>query len=364
MLGFNAGELTTKMANDQIQSNKGNEKNEFTVAVETLAINHAALEQFLNDKYGPNHDLNLPDFNRLYQGLNPSDRVPLDMVSLRITALAKYLNEPNLGLRLADYLQGHHQRISLFINNTSFKFIDLLKMLGRYVRVASDIFDIKIEETEQHLIFHYIPNCPDTVSYHQSEGFAAMLVRTFQAFQGIDIVALDLAHPKPTNNDQLYIESYGLLPDFATGHNKVYFDIESRDRYISGAVSREDSLRTLQSFESKYTKVAGENSMQERCVFLLPLLLCLGEPSKESLAELLCISPRTLQRKLKEEGTSFRELLQQLRVDLSDHHFRKSHATCTELAFALGYRDYKQFHRAFKSWFGVTPEQYRSQVLS
>ena len=346
-------------------TNKVSNKSEFTVAVETLAINHAALVRYLREKYGPNHDMKLPKFERLYDGLNPSDRVPLDPVSLGVTTMAQYLQEPNLGLVLSDYMEAHHQRILLFINHCHFKFVDLLRMLARYVRIASDVYDIQLEETPEYLIVHYVPNAPDTVSYHQNEAFASILIRTLRAVKFAEVMKMDLAHAKPSvTDDQLYIQHYGLLPNFSAGHNKVYFSIESRDLCITKSASADESLRTLQELESRYVKVSNGDSFQKRCLFLLPLLLCLGEPNKEQLAELLCVSPRTLQRKLKEEGTGFRELLQQLRIELSDHHFRKAKASCTELAFALGYRDYKQFHRAFKNWFGVTPEKYRDQVLS
>lgn len=71
------------------------------------------------------------------------------------------------------------------------------------------------------------------------------------------------------------------------------------------------------------------------------------------------MSPRSLQRRLREEGTTFAELLEELRRDLALRYLRDPRIGIAEVGFLLGFRDVTAFHRAFRRWMGTTPASYR-----
>lgn len=75
-------------------------------------------------------------------------------------------------------------------------------------------------------------------------------------------------------------------------------------------------------------------------------------------------SPRGLQRRLRERGTSFRELLQDVRQELAESYLRNSSIAVLELSDLLGYRNASAFSRAFKQQTGVAPDYWRSGELS
>jgi AraC-like DNA-binding protein len=85
-----------------------------------------------------------------------------------------------------------------------------------------------------------------------------------------------------------------------------------------------------------------------------------GDPSLEHVAEQLTLTPRTLQRKLQELGTSHNELLDQMRRQLAMRYLREDHMAICEVAYLLGFSESSSFHRAFKRWTGVTPKEFRS----
>ena len=85
-------------------------------------------------------------------------------------------------------------------------------------------------------------------------------------------------------------------------------------------------------------------------------------PDLEAVAAHLHISPQTLRRHLREEGSSFQALKDQLRRDIAIHHLRRADLSLQQIAEHLGFSEPSAFHRAFKKWTGLTPGAYREQM--
>ncbi|MEL7531832.1 MAG: AraC family transcriptional regulator ligand-binding domain-containing protein [Bacteroidota bacterium] len=82
-------------------------------------------------------------------------------------------------------------------------------------------------------------------------------------------------------------------------------------------------------------------------------------PDLDQTAAMLHMSPRSLQRKLKAEGTSFRSLLDEIRQERAIYYLRHE-IPIKEVAFRLGFQEVSAFSHAFKRWTGKTP----GEVLS
>jgi AraC-like DNA-binding protein len=67
-----------------------------------------------------------------------------------------------------------------------------------------------------------------------------------------------------------------------------------------------------------------------------------------------------LPRKLGEEGTSFAEILDQLRAALAKRYLDDETLPVSEIAWLLGYREVSSLTHAFKRWIGITPRRFRS----
>ncbi|KWF97486.1 AraC family transcriptional regulator [Burkholderia diffusa] len=85
--------------------------------------------------------------------------------------------------------------------------------------------------------------------------------------------------------------------------------------------------------------------------------------SLEDMARLMNTSPRTLKRRLQEEGMTFRVLLAQARGAMAETLLGDAHLSLTEVAERLGFSDLSSFSQAFKRWYGVPPGTYRSGLL-
>jgi AraC-like DNA-binding protein len=84
-------------------------------------------------------------------------------------------------------------------------------------------------------------------------------------------------------------------------------------------------------------------------------------PTIEDIADALHISSRTLQRRLQEAGSSFQRVLEETRHHLARHYLNNSVLELNEAAYLLGYEDGNSFVRAFRTWEGVPPAQWREQ---
>lgn len=82
-------------------------------------------------------------------------------------------------------------------------------------------------------------------------------------------------------------------------------------------------------------------------------------PTLETAATRLAVSPRTLRRRLQEEGTTFQDVLDETRCELAKRHLSDERLALGEVAFLLGFSEPSAFHRAFKRWTGQTPLAYR-----
>jgi AraC-like DNA-binding protein len=85
-----------------------------------------------------------------------------------------------------------------------------------------------------------------------------------------------------------------------------------------------------------------------------------GVPALDDLARRMGTTERTLRRRLEENGTSFRALLDETRADLARGYIR-DRRPLAEVAFLVGFTDPSTFHRAFKRWTGTTPKAWRDR---
>ncbi len=89
-----------------------------------------------------------------------------------------------------------------------------------------------------------------------------------------------------------------------------------------------------------------------------------GHISEADIASSIHVSQRSLQRKLREQGMSFTQLVESTRRELGLQYVRDPQHSFNEVAFLLGFTEPANFSRAFKRWYGKSPSQFRQESLS
>lgn len=158
-----------------------------------------------------------------------------------------------------------------------------------------------------------------------------------------------------------HVELFGLEPSFGQAENAFQFDAAQLDMPLPQAnewvcAGYEAMCHELLAKRVSRTGVSGavRNLLVERP----------GEfPDAAEVAERLAMSPRTLFRRLEDEDTSFRKLVDEVRETLAQELLITAGMTTEQVARRLGYAEPTSFVRAFKRWTGHTPQRYRAQAL-
>jgi len=101
------------------------------------------------------------------------------------------------------------------------------------------------------------------------------------------------------------------------------------------------------------------SAMQQVIIDLLPN----GYPLITSTAARIGISVRTMQRRLAEAGVKYSEFIDRVRFEQACRDLKNPQIPLGRVSVRLGYRDPSSFSRAFARWAGMSPRQYRKQVI-
>lgn len=96
---------------------------------------------------------------------------------------------------------------------------------------------------------------------------------------------------------------------------------------------------------------------------LIDLMLS-GRSGAEDVADALGISRSTLQRRLRDEGTTYQAELDAMRLEIGIRYLTKTNMNVEEIASVLAYRDANSFSRSFRRWTGTTPLGFRQEALN
>lgn len=147
---------------------------------------------------------------------------------------------------------------------------------------------------------------------------------------------------------------------FGQAENALFFPAATLAQPLSQAdatlhlAMREQAQATLK-------RVFGEAEIRHQLRRVLTSLLPKCEATLEAAAKALAMTPRTLQRRLKDEQLGFQEVLHDVRRELAQVYLRDPSLSLLDIALLLGYAEQSSFTRAFRDWFGMPPSEFRRE---
>ncbi len=165
-----------------------------------------------------------------------------------------------------------------------------------------------------------------------------------------------LQRPKPSCANRF--EKFFTAPvEFSAAQNKVIFGKPDLEQPLPTA-NAELALANEQIVR-QYLARMNRGDILMKVKTLLIQALPSGHVTEETIAQGLHMSQRSLQRRLREEGHTYKELLDETRRDLAAQYIKMPGVSINEITYLLGFSEPSNFSRAFKRWTGVSPSEYR-----
>ena len=161
-----------------------------------------------------------------------------------------------------------------------------------------------------------------------------------------------IPHARPADAVH-YRNFFKLHPRFDSEYCAIRFPAKWLSRPVEGA----DPVKYAAAIRA--VEAAGEPVLLQQVYRALRILMLHGKNSGDDVAQAMNMHRRTLNRRLKAHGTTFQEVLDEARLELSRQLLAESNVSLDDIAATLGYNGVSPFMRAFRRWTGDTPGHWR-----
>jgi AraC-like DNA-binding protein len=291
--------------------------------------------------------------------------VPLEAQTAIWEALAELPNAETLALTLAEAATVALTGVVGWLIRHAPNVRAMLESIGRYRALWGDPFVPTIDDAPDRVIVHRVfePRIARTrVMPEYAPASTIALIR--QLTQGAPDAPLALEvwfQHAPPRDSSAHEAFFGCPVRFDAPETRLVLARAAVERPVVG---RDAGLyayldRHALSLVEKLSSTAPKPSLADRVRAELTTALAQGEPTQAQIAQKLATSERTLQRRLKAEGHTFAELLDDVRAALARRYLTEPTLAASEVGFLLGYSEPSSFHRAFKRWAGESPIEFR-----
>ncbi|MCC7256970.1 MAG: AraC family transcriptional regulator [Gammaproteobacteria bacterium] len=293
---------------------------------------------------------------------NPIARFPAAAMS-RVYELAESATgDAAFGLSIAEYVHPtslHALGFSLLASSTLDSFC---RRVVRYFRLVTTNAECQMERTASEYRLVMVPTI-DGGQYIPQDAWMAMLVRFLREICQPDFAprAVGLRRPRPRQKVQQFERFFRTEVRFGSDDNRLVFDPGDMETELP-AGNAELARQNDQVVMALLARMDRDDVIA-RVRALFVELLPSGECDKEKVAAQLNMSERSLQSKLAARNTSYRSLLNETRQELAVQYIRQGLHSVSEVTYLLGFADISSFSRAFRSWVGVSPSEYRDRSL-
>ncbi len=295
--------------------------------------------------------------------LDPNTRIPTERARAFGKRLIALVGDPELGLRAAERFRPEDADLVGYLVRHSPNLIEALIALARYVRLLGDAAEASVERADGRVTVtiglaggrRYLPEAADFI--------VAVLVRGVREITGdaANLVEVRLARPEPREREP-YRRYFRAPIVFDAEQNTVVYG-----EAALGVPFRESDPRLRAILERRAEDVLATlpapQSLAEHVRASIGRRLGLGEVGLGTVARDLAVSERTLRRRLRESGLSYRVLLDAVRSERALSLVAERRYTVTMMAQLLGFSDATSFARAFRRWTGSLPHEYTRNSL-
>lgn len=336
------------------------------------SISGAALQQYLVSARACGLDI---DAGLAHAGISnekahePDSRIAGERFEALLTWLITSSDDPLFGLHTSQFVQPGSYNVMGYIAMSASTILEALSKVSLYEKLVGDM-----GTTETHMNGDLIEvrwccrhqNQP--ARRHLIENVFGSWVRYSRWLadnDSLDPEAVMLEHEPPA--DKALINDYQQVFRCEIQFNQPYSAVIASPDILTHRLRQPDPhlLSTLEMHAAgKLASLGIDTTLAQKVRDHIRASIDERLPRKEQIAEELGINARTLHRRLKDESTTWQDILDGLRQELALGYLRDSDMTQADIAERLGYSDIRSFQRNFKRRNGMPPGDYRKQHRS
>ncbi len=275
-------------------------------------------------------------------------------------AIGETSADPAIGLKLGAEPRFERYQPSAIAAVCSRSFRDALQRIGRYKKLTCPE-EIRVRTSGGEASVEFIYTQAEEVHPEVMVDLVLSWILGI-ARRGTDgqISPLRLELTRTPQNRELLESHFGCRVRFKAGRNALIFRNSDLDRPF--VTQNEELLKAIGAqLEAELKELNSGGDLGNQVKHTLKRSLAGKRPTLPQVARELCMSARTLQRRLTDAKITFQELVEETRRELAHHYLRHSTIELNEAAFLLGYEDANSFFRAFQGWEGTTPGAWRTK---
>ncbi|MCH2039184.1 MAG: AraC family transcriptional regulator [Saccharospirillaceae bacterium] len=284
--------------------------------------------------------------------------MPWDVFYRMVQQAEEYSGDKAVGLMVGQRLAVNTHGILGFAAMNSGSIRQVVDLLARFIPLRTDLITVVGEVYGQHyrIVFQERRELDD-IRRSVLEALVLAIKNILDFIAMGEKLDLQIALPYPVHRYADFLRSMFNTPvDFAQDWVGISLPLDIVDRPLKMA-NNASFREAINICQQDLEQLENQDSLATQ---IQQLLLSGSQqfPTLETTARCFYMTPRTLHRRLKEEGTSYKFLVEDVRHRLALQHFKKGNLTIQQVAYALGYSDVANFRRAFKRWQGVPPSEY------
>jgi AraC-like DNA-binding protein len=288
--------------------------------------------------------------------------VPCQIRFLNLAASA--LRDEFLGFHAGQLFELRHLGLGYYVAASSETLGEALRRGARYFSMVNESVSVKyLEEKDISIVFNYV-GVARQLDRHQIEFWFTAMARLVTELTGrlVKPSRVRLAHRRAGNLSE-FAEFFCSDIEFGATVDELAFPARSAELPVVGADPHLNEL-LIRNFEQaashgRVKRGSFRSAVENAIVQVLPH----GTPRTSEIARRCGVSQRTLVRRLRSEGLTFSEVLDDLRRDLATQYLADPGWSISHIAWLLGYREVSAFTNAFRKRIGKSPRKMRLQLL-
>jgi len=289
---------------------------------------------------------------------DPQARFNLAQIDETYRELYEKVNDPCMGLKVASHWHPSNLASLGYAWLASSTLYTALNRLSRYVRIINDALAVKLDEVGDNLVITITSDDREMPAYYQDDASSAILMSMCRVNYGMELnpISVSFKHAGSACSGEYY--SFFRCPvEFGAESNQIVLPLDAVNKPLTS--SNPQLAQINDQVMINYLARLDKDDIVQRVKVAIIDQLPSGNVTEDTVAEVIFISKRSLQRKLNEKGTTFKTILTDVRQDLALKYIHDRKLTLTEISFMLGFSEMSSFSRAFKRWTGESPKEFR-----